>query len=203
MVVKSIKERLVSRHHVAVAETGYLELWQRAELSVVSVSGTRRVLADQLDDPHVHAARVGQLHDLRRRARRCSATPASGEFRLSSVLAGETLTVLEHREFAPIFGAGSRAEVPVSACIDGRVIAGQIDRLIVTDEAVWIVDYKTGRQVPERAADTPPAYLRQMAAYRAVLERIYPGRAVRCALLWTDAPALMPLDDESLARWVP
>jgi ATP-dependent helicase/nuclease subunit A len=120
-----------------------------------------------------------------------------------AALAGETLTVLEHREFAPIFGAGSRAEVPVSACIDGRVIAGQIDRLIVTDEAVWIVDYKTGRQVPERAADTPPAYLRQMAAYRAVLERIYPGRAVRCALLWTDAPALMPLDDESLARWVP
>jgi len=49
MVVKSIKERLVSRHHVAVAETGYLELWQRAELSVVSVSGTRHVLQSQLE----------------------------------------------------------------------------------------------------------------------------------------------------------
>ncbi len=49
MVVKSIKERLVRRHHVAVAETGYLELWQRAELSAVSVSGTRSVLESQLE----------------------------------------------------------------------------------------------------------------------------------------------------------
>jgi ATP-dependent helicase/nuclease subunit A len=120
-----------------------------------------------------------------------------------AALARETLKVLGHGEFAPIFGPGSKAEVPVSACIDGRVIVGRIDRLIVTDEAVWIVDYKTGRRMPERAADTPPAYLRQMAAYRAVLERVYPGRAVRCALLWTDVPALIPLGDESLTRWAP
>lgn len=49
MVVKSIKDRLQRKFHVAVAETGYLDLWQRSELSVVSVSGARPVLESQLE----------------------------------------------------------------------------------------------------------------------------------------------------------
>jgi len=32
-----------------VAETGYLELWQRAELSAVSVNGTRSILESELE----------------------------------------------------------------------------------------------------------------------------------------------------------
>lgn len=49
MIVKSIKDRLRRRFNVAVAETGYLELWQRAELSAVSVSGTRAILQSELE----------------------------------------------------------------------------------------------------------------------------------------------------------
>ncbi len=49
MVVKSIKDRLRARFNVAVAETGYLELWQRAELAAVSVSGTRSILESELE----------------------------------------------------------------------------------------------------------------------------------------------------------
>ena len=49
MAVKSIKERLRRKFNVAVAETGYLELWQRSELAVVSVSGARRVLESHLE----------------------------------------------------------------------------------------------------------------------------------------------------------
>jgi ATP-dependent helicase/nuclease subunit A len=42
-----------------------------------------------------------------------------------------------------------------------------------------------------------------MAAYRALLREIYPGRAVRCALLWTAAPRLMPLDATHLDPHAP
>ena len=49
MVVKSIKERLRRRFNVAIAETGFLELWQRAELSAVSVNGTRSILESELE----------------------------------------------------------------------------------------------------------------------------------------------------------
>ena len=108
-------------------------------------------------------------------------------------IAGETLAVLRHPEFAALFGPGSRAEVPVVGLIDGRALSGRIDRLVVTDDAVLIVDYKTNRPPPTDAAAVSPAYVEQLAAYRAALERIYPGRRVRTLLLWTDGPRLMEL----------
>jgi uncharacterized protein YlxP (DUF503 family) len=40
-VVRRLKDRLRSRHNVAVAETGGQDLWQRAELVVVSVATHR------------------------------------------------------------------------------------------------------------------------------------------------------------------
>ena len=42
-----------------------------------------------------------------------------------------------------------------------------------------------------------------MAAYRALLRAIYPGRTVRCLLLWTEEPQPMPLEDALLDRWMP
>jgi len=110
-----------------------------------------------------------------------------------NAIARETMAVLEHVEFAPLFAPGSRAEVPVVGLIDGRALNGRIDRLVVTDEAVLIVDYKTNRPPPTDAAAVSPAYVEQLAAYRAALERIYPGRRVRTLLLWTDGPRLMEL----------
>jgi ATP-dependent helicase/nuclease subunit A len=38
-----------------------------------------------------------------------------------------------------------------------------------------------------------------MAAYSTLLEQIYPDRRVRCALLWTQGPRLMALDETALA----
>lgn len=49
MVVKSIKDRLRRKFNVSVAEIGFLELWQRSELAVVTVSGTRTRLESQLE----------------------------------------------------------------------------------------------------------------------------------------------------------
>ncbi|GMR22485.1 MAG: hypothetical protein BMS9Abin37_0840 [Acidobacteriota bacterium] len=49
MVVKSIKDRVRRKFNVSIAETGYLDLWQRSELAVVSVSGARPVLESQIE----------------------------------------------------------------------------------------------------------------------------------------------------------
>jgi ATP-dependent helicase/nuclease subunit A len=106
-------------------------------------------------------------------------------------IARETLAVLRHPDFAPLFGPGSRAEVPVVGLIDGKALSGRIDRLVVTGDEVLVIDYKTNRPPPLDAADVAPAYREQLAAYRAALERIYPGRRVRTVLLWTDGPRIM------------
>jgi ATP-dependent helicase/nuclease subunit A len=105
----------------------------------------------------------------------------------------ETLAVLEDPGLAELFGPASRAEVPLVGLIGGRALSGQIDRLVVSDDRVLIVDYKTMRPVPASEDEVAPLYLRQLAIYREALARIYPGRAIDCALLWTQGPSLMPI----------
>jgi ATP-dependent helicase/nuclease subunit A len=118
-------------------------------------------------------------------------------------IAAETMAVLETPDFAALFGPDSRAEAPLAGLVDGRPMAGQVDRLVVEDSRVLVVDYKTNRPPPVRESDVHPAYLRQMALYRSALRGVFPGRTVVCALLWTDGPVLMALSDRLLDRWAP
>ena len=138
-------------------------------------------------------------------------------------IADNVLAVLGEPSFAAIFGPGSRAEVAIAGMLETgapaapvaparRVVAGQVDRLVVTDESVWIVDYKSHRQPPASAANAvgaagaggvPVAYLRQMAAYQALMQQIYPTKSIQCALLWTEVPVLMRLDAQALAAHSP
>jgi ATP-dependent helicase/nuclease subunit A len=115
----------------------------------------------------------------------------------------ETIAVLETPEFAPLWGADAQAEVPVVGLIGGRALSGQIDRIVVTPDRVLIVDYKTVRPPPRSEDEVAVVYLQQLASYRAALEKIYPNRAVVCAILWTEAPRLMPISPDLLARHLP
>jgi ATP-dependent helicase/nuclease subunit A len=105
----------------------------------------------------------------------------------------ETLAVIDDPRFAVLFAPGSKAEVPLTGMVRGHVISAQVDRLAVTKTEVVIVDYKTNRPPATRAEDVDPAYVMQMAVYRAALMQIYPSRRVRCVLLWTDGPFILEL----------
>lgn len=131
--------------------------------------------------------RAGQLFDAQARAAMLDAV----------------LAVLDDAAYAALFGAGSLAEVPFSALVGGQVIAGTIDRLLVTDDAVRVIDYKTGVAVPEGVEAVPDGYLKQMAAYAAALAVIFPDRQVRAALLFTGGPRLISLPDALLERYKP
>ena len=114
------------------------------------------------------------------------------------------LSVLAEPEFAPLFGPGSRAEVPLVGSIERGgekvFLSGQIDRLLVTAGSVLIVDFKTNRPPPVRLEDVSGAYIAQLAGYRALLASLYPDRPIRAALLWTDGPRLMEIPAEMLEK---
>jgi ATP-dependent helicase/nuclease subunit A len=113
-------------------------------------------------------------------------------------LAEGTLALIADGRFAPVFAPGSRAEVSIIGRLDrpgGKpaLVSGQIDRLVVTESEVLIVDFKTNHAPPSQPAEAPRGYVRQLALYRAVLARLYPQRPVRAALLWTEIPELMEI----------
>ena len=114
-----------------------------------------------------------------------------------------TLTVLNDSEFAPLFGPNSRAEVAIAGVEGEFVVSGQIDRLLVTDESVLIVDYKSDRPAPKSFEAVPHFYFQQLSVYWAMLRKIYPSRPIRCALLWTDGPHLMEIDSKVLSACAP
>ena len=62
--------------------------------------------------------------------------------------------------------------------------------LPITETAVTVVDYKTGRRVPQTLSAIPDHHLRQMSAYVGVLSQIFPDRAVAGALLYSEGPVL-------------
>lgn len=111
------------------------------------------------------------------------------------------LAVIRETAFAAMFGPEALAEVPLAATVAGKVIAGTADRLLVTDNAVTVLDFKTARRPPASLVEVPETTLRQMAAYVAALETIYPDRPVRAAVLYTQTPLLIALPPEMMAAY--
>lgn len=48
-VLKSLKDRLHAQFNLSVAEVGFLDKWQRAELAIVMVSADKPYLESQFD----------------------------------------------------------------------------------------------------------------------------------------------------------
>ncbi|MBM3617572.1 MAG: double-strand break repair helicase AddA [Alphaproteobacteria bacterium] len=125
----------------------------------------------------------------------------------SARLADEVLRVLHHPLLEKAFGEGSLAEVPLTGLVtlqDGKrhILSGQVDRLLVTEEEIIIIDYKTGREGPKTVAQVPKSYLRQMALYRAALAASYPQHRIRTVLVWTSEAMVMELPEDALVGWV-
>jgi ATP-dependent helicase/nuclease subunit A len=110
----------------------------------------------------------------------------------------QVFAILGDPNFAEIFSPGSRAEVPIVGRIartgaSAIYVAGQVDRLAVTGDAVRIVDYKSDTIVPRQRGAVAAPYITQLALYRAVVGRLYPEKTVRAALIFAHGPRLIEI----------
>ena len=90
-------------------------------------------------------------------------------------MAAAALAVLGDARFAAVFGPGSKAEAAIAGGaprLGARRISGRMDRLVADKDRVLVVDFKTNRPAPASIADADGAYIRQMAAYCAVLGEV-------------------------------
>jgi ATP-dependent helicase/nuclease subunit A len=110
-----------------------------------------------------------------------------------SDMADQVCAVLSDLRLSSLFAPGSLGEAPLAATLpDGRVVAGTVDRLLIEDKRVLVLDFKTGR-VPASESTIPIAHRAQMQAYVAALQVIFPEHDIRAALLYTTGPQLFEL----------
>ena len=146
-------------------------------------------------DLHLLLEHLPSAHDPLEVARRLlGRTGNSDEDERIKVLTDEARAIISR--YPEIFAETTMAEVDIVAELPtlGERVSGSIDRLVVSDEHVLAVDFKTNAVVPETPEQTPEGILRQMGAYLEALEAIYPGKEIRVAILWTNSGELMTLD---------
>ncbi|MGC1487453.1 MAG: 3'-5' exonuclease, partial [Albidovulum sp.] len=111
-------------------------------------------------------------------------------------LLAEAWGVISAPGLAHLFGPATLSEVALAArpeVLQGHRLFGTIDRLIVEPGRVLAVDFKSNAVVPDRAEGVPEGILRQMGAYAAMLQDIYPDKQIETAIVWTRDAVLMPL----------
>ncbi|GGF48259.1 double-strand break repair helicase AddA [Azorhizobium oxalatiphilum] len=115
----------------------------------------------------------------------------------------EVMGVLDHAPLETLFGPHSAAEVPVVGrlkAVDGRLLPvnGRLDRLAVFDDRLVLADFKTDRTPPRTLDHIGEGYVAQLALYGAVLEKVFPGRALEARLVYTRGPLVHVLPAERL-----
>ena len=105
----------------------------------------------------------------------------------------EIVKLITHPKFSFIFSKESRAEVPIAGEVDGRLVSAQIDRLVISDTKVAIVDFKTNRPAATNINSIPKVYIKQLKSYEQLMKKIYPDKDIETYILWTNTANLMQI----------
>ena len=114
-----------------------------------------------------------------------------------SELLNEASNVIQNANLKFLFDPHALSEVGISGQLSSHhevQMNGVIDRLLVLEGDVWVVDFKTNATVPKTNDQIPLGLLRQLGAYAGAVSRLYPEHRIRPAILWTKTAQLMEID---------
>jgi ATP-dependent helicase/nuclease subunit A len=122
-------------------------------------------------------------------ASRISAAQRRGaQLGLDAKTVHELLNLVTREDLQPFYANGSRGEVKVlTADADFNPRELRIDRLCIQPDAIYLLDYKTGKP---QTLDKNHQYVRQLKQYATAVSQALPGREIKSAILWTDASTL-------------
>lgn len=97
-------------------------------------------------------------------------------------------------QFKHLFEGNSQGEFPVRGTVEWggtrHKFDWRLDRVVVSGNEVLVVEFKTDRVVPQADSGIRAEYLRQLALYRSAMRGLFPGKSVKCGILWTIEPRL-------------
>ena len=102
----------------------------------------------------------------------------------------EAKAVITHAGFKHLFDMGSFTkaynELPIHYRTGKKDIHGVIDRVIIKDDLLYLIDYKTHQHITsENIEDVAGEYKKQMAFYTQGLQKIWPDHTIKPYLLFT------------------
>ncbi len=114
----------------------------------------------------------------------------------------ETVAVIQEPHFQFLFDdkryAAVYNEVALVYELNGKTIHGVIDRLLVGNKKITLIDYKSHRNAtPETATQLAAAYRQQMQLYATGIQQLRPGKPVRALLLFTACRHIHEVTDSS------
>ncbi len=101
-----------------------------------------------------------------------------------------SLQLVRNKKLQDLFHPGkntwSRNEMPVLYRLNGKSVFGIIDRVVVEDDQVTIIDYKTHESASaENIARLAESYYTQMQYYGDGASKLWPGKKLKLLLLFT------------------
>ncbi len=97
------------------------------------------------------------------------------------------------RAFPDLFASNTLGEVALSAYLSSMdmPMEGMVDRLVITNDRVRLIDFKTNSVVPDKEDEIPLGILRQMGVYLEAAEQIWPDKEISLEIVWTNDPRIM------------
>ena len=112
-------------------------------------------------------------------------------------LADNICHFIDHPDFAPLFDETALSEFAISGVVGQRAVVGQIDKLVIDESSLWLVDFKSGQP---HHKEVPKTYVLQMALYHALLREIYPSHDIRAEIIWLADLSRSSLSEEQMAQ---
>ena len=90
---------------------------------------------------------------------------------------------ISSKHFSELFSGQIKCEVPLIGFIDGKITNARIDLLVIKENEILIIDYKTDRILPDKVS---PAYVNQLKIYEKLVGNLYQNSKIRSAILWLE-----------------
>ena len=114
----------------------------------------------------------------------------------------EACKTVDNKDFEHIFKPSAYREalneLPVMYQHNKRSVYGVIDRLVINDDNILLIDYKTHQVEAGAELDTlADTFINQMKLYRTGVEKLWPGLKIKSGLLFTHSARLIWMDKNS------
>lgn len=104
----------------------------------------------------------------------------------------EVLNNINNPQLSFLFQANSHNEVPIFGYDDDKIISGKIDKIIIEENTISIIDFKTTIVNTEANIEKmAEKYIPQLTSYKNLVQKIYPDKELKTGILFTNIAKLV------------